>query len=178
MTHTLLLFLFSDEIKRPGERCSYSLGTGDSKINFGLIASLFFASYQEGSKGHAIFQFLTDVSVSGNTGCPGDSAVKNLPVSAGDARDASSNPGLGRSPGEGNGNPDHMDRGVWWATVHGAAESDMTEQLSTHAPTQGNSVCATDNISSDSRNFHLSNPTKDQLIQRGSVEGQCWSLSD
>ena len=72
----------------------------------------------------------------------------------------------------------HMDRGIWRATVHGATESDMTEQLSTHAPMQGNSVCATDNISSDSRNFHLSNPTKDQLIQRGSVEGQCWSLSD
>ena len=24
-----------------------------------------------------------------------------------------------------------MDRGVWWATVHGIAELDMTEQLST-----------------------------------------------
>ena len=52
-----------------------------------------------------------------------------------------------------------MDRGVWWATVQGAAESDMTEPLSTHAPMQGNSVCAID-ISSDARNFHLSTPTK------------------
>ena len=33
---------------------------------------------------------------------PGGSVVKNLPVNAGDS---SSNPGLGRSPGEGNGNP-------------------------------------------------------------------------
>ena len=45
-------------------------------------------------------------------------------------------PGSGRSPGEGNGYPLHysclensMGRGAWWATVHGAAESDMTEQL-------------------------------------------------
>ena len=36
---------------------------------------------------------------------PGDSAVKNSPVNAGDIRDAGSIPGLGRSPGEGNGNP-------------------------------------------------------------------------
>ena len=39
-------------------------------------------------------------------------------------------PGLGRSPGEGNGNPlqyshleNPMDRGAWWATVHGVANS-------------------------------------------------------
>ena len=31
--------------------------------------------------------------------------VKNLPASAGDAGDAGLIPGLGRSPGEGNGNP-------------------------------------------------------------------------
>jgi len=39
-------------------------------------------------------------------------------------------PGLGRSPGEGNGNPhedscleNSMDREAWWATVHGVAKS-------------------------------------------------------
>ena len=44
-------------------------------------------------------------------------------------------PGLGGSPGGGNGNPlqcsclkNSMDRGVWWATVHGGhKESDTTE---------------------------------------------------
>ena len=42
-------------------------------------------------------------------------------------------PRLGISPGEGNGNPlqyscleNPMDRGAWWATVHGIAESEMT----------------------------------------------------
>ena len=39
-------------------------------------------------------------------------------------------PGSGRSPGEGNGNPlqyscleNPMDRGAWWAAVHGVAKS-------------------------------------------------------
>ena len=56
--------------------------------------------------------------------------VKNPPANAGDARDSSSIPGSGSSPGGGNGyslqysfleNP--MDRGVWRATVHGLAKS-------------------------------------------------------
>jgi len=44
--------------------------------------------------------------------------------------DWNSIPGLGKSPGEGNGNPLHcpclenpMDRGAWWATVHGVTKS-------------------------------------------------------
>ena len=61
--------------------------------------------------------------------------VKNLPANVGDVKDVGSSPGSGRSPGEGNGNPlqyscleNPMDRGAWWATVHGVSkESDMTE---------------------------------------------------
>ena len=55
---------------------------------------------------------------------------KNLPANAGIARDADLIPGLGRSPGVGNGNPlqypcmeNSMDRGTWWATIHGTTES-------------------------------------------------------
>ena len=65
--------------------------------------------------------------------------VKNLPASAGDARDVGSIPGSGRSPGVGNGNPlqyscleDSMGRVAWWDTVLGAAKSRILLRLSTH----------------------------------------------
>ena len=52
--------------------------------------------------------------------------VKNPSAKAGDITDPGLIPGLGRSPGGGNGNPlqysypgTPTDRGVWWATVHG-----------------------------------------------------------
>ena len=68
---------------------------------------------------------------------PGDALVKNLPASAGDARDTGLIPGSGGSPGEGSGNlvqysclENPMDRGAWRATVHGAAKSQT--RLSTH----------------------------------------------
>ena len=56
--------------------------------------------------------------------------VKNPPVNAGDIRDKGSNPGSGRSPGAGHGNPlqhsglvSSMDRRAWQATIHGVAKS-------------------------------------------------------
>ena len=60
-------------------------------------------------------------------GFPGGSEVK---ASACNAGDLGSILGSGRSPGEGNGNPlqyscleNPMDRGAWWAIVHGVADS-------------------------------------------------------
>ena len=62
--------------------------------------------------------------------------VKNPPANAGDARDVGSIPGLGRSPGEGSGNPlqyscleNPTNIEAWWATVHMVAELDTTEHL-------------------------------------------------
>ena len=59
----------------------------------------------------------------GLSGSDGKASVYN-------AGDSGSIPGLGRSPGEGNGNPlqdycveNPMDRGAWQATVHGVAKS-------------------------------------------------------
>ena len=56
--------------------------------------------------------------------------AKNTPANAGDTGDMHSVPGSERSPGIGNGNPlqyscmeNSMDRGAWWATVHGITKS-------------------------------------------------------
>ena len=63
--------------------------------------------------------------------------VKNPPANVGDTRDMGSIPGLGRSPGGGNGNPlqysclqNPMSRGAWWAIVHEVAKSQTP--LNTH----------------------------------------------
>ena len=63
-------------------------------------------------------------------GFPGGSAVKKPPANAGDPALI---PELGRSPGEGNGNPlqyscleNLRDRGAWGATGCEVAEADMT----------------------------------------------------
>ena len=62
-------------------------------------------------------------------GFPGGSVVKNLPANEGDTGLI---PRSGRSLGEGNGNPlqysclgNPMDRGAWWATVHGVTKNQI-----------------------------------------------------
>ena len=65
--------------------------------------------------------------------------VKNLPANAGGTREEGLIPGSGRSPGEENGNPlqysclkNSIDRGAWWAAVHGVTQSH------THTPLKRN----------------------------------------
>ena len=67
-------------------------------------------------------------------GFPGDSDSKGYTCNAGDP---CSIPGLGRSPGEGNGYPPQcsflhnpMDRGALWATVHWIAKSEANRATS------------------------------------------------
>ena len=64
--------------------------------------------------------------------------VKKLPAMQ---ENLGSVPGAERSPGERNDSPiqyscleNLMDRGVWWLTVHGVAESDMTDRLTLTLP--------------------------------------------
>ena len=70
-----------------------------------------------------------------NEGFPGGSEVK---VSACNAGDLGSTPGLGRSPGEGNGNPlhepcnsSHGQRSLVGYSPWGCKKSNMTKQLCT-----------------------------------------------
>ena len=66
--------------------------------------------------------------------------LKNLPSSAGSMGLI---PGLGRSPGEGNSYPlcyvcleNSMDRGAWWAMIHGVTKS-QTQLSDEHFHFQG-----------------------------------------
>ena len=71
--------------------------------------------------------------------------VNNLPTNAGDSGDAGLIPGLGRSPGGGNGNllqyscqENPVDRGAWQATVRGVAKSWTSLSNIAHTQTHTN----------------------------------------
>ena len=74
----------------------------------------------------------------GSLDLPGDSDGNEFVCNAGDP---GSVPGSGRAPGEGKGNPLHysclensMDRGAWWATVHGVSKSRTRSKLHPRGP--------------------------------------------
>ena len=69
----------------------------------------------------------------GRCGLPRRLVEKNLPAKAGDRRDTSLIPGLGRASGGGHGNPlryscleNLTDRGARWASVHGVVKESDT----------------------------------------------------
>ena len=75
----------------------------------------------------AIYGSINTPSTKLGQGFPGGSVGKETACNVGDPCLI---PGLGRSPGEGHGNPlqhscleNPMDRGAWWAVVHGMAKS-------------------------------------------------------
>ena len=68
---------------------------------------------------------------------------------AGDSEDVGSIPGWGRSPGRGHGNllrcsclKNPMDRGAWWAVVHGVSELKTTEETAQQPRTAWSQGCA------------------------------------
>ena len=72
-------------------------------------------------------------------GFPAGAVAEKPLANAGDSRDAGSVPGLGRSPGEGNGYSlqhscleSSMDRRAWWATVHGVAKTERLTHMINH----------------------------------------------
>ena len=78
--------------------------------------------------GNEEFSYLGTIPTVG--GFSSGSVVKNLPANAGDAGNGGSIPRSGRCPGLGNSNllqysflENSMDRGAWWATVHGVMKS-------------------------------------------------------
>ena len=100
------------------------------RVQFLLLLPDLHTGFSRGRSGGLVFplfQNFPQFIVIHAVGFPGGSEVK---VSARNAGDLGSIPGSGSSPGEGNGNPlqyscleNPMDRGAWWVTVHGVAES-------------------------------------------------------
>ena len=78
------------------------------------------------------------IPISARLSFPGGSEDK---ASAYNAGDPGLSPGLGRFPGEGNGNPlqyscleNPRERGTWWAAVYGVAQSRLVVQMVKNPP--------------------------------------------
>ena len=95
--------------------------------------------------------------------------VKNLPINTGDTRDAGSLSGVGRSPGEGNGNSlqysclgNLMDREAWWAAVHVVAKK-VRHDLATKQGSCFNNVVLVSTVQQNESAVHIQS-TKSQQV--------------
>ena len=109
-------------------------------LNFNCILTIlhFYPLYYIWCFGIVFYLFLFCVSFTHSLHFPGGSEGKE---SASIAGDLGLVPGLGSSPGEGNGHllqysclENSMEREVWQVTVHGVAESATTERLTLSLP--------------------------------------------
>ena len=113
----------------------YNLPGPGIEPQFPALAGRFLTTGPSGKSLHMYFYFSTCLQVGG---FPDGSVGKE---SACNARDSSSIPGSGRSLEGGHGSPlqcscleNFMDRGAWWATVHGVTKSQTwLKQLNRHA---------------------------------------------
>ena len=93
-------------------------------------------------------------------GFPGSSVIKNLPA----CRRSGFHPWVSRCPGGGHDNPlqyscpeNPMDRGTWWAIVHGVAKGQIQlKQLSTRTHTHTHTHTHTQSVTSNAQT-HLLN---------------------
>ena len=118
----------------------------DGMVCLGVIRGKSDSQWLRWTMGVSCYQLLVSSKSSASPGVSQVAlVVKNPPANAGDVRDAGSIPGLGISPGEGNGHPlqyscleNPTDRGAWWATVHGlqrVGHDWVTEHMHTHTHT-------------------------------------------
>ena len=99
-----------------------------------LDREIWYAAVHGVTKGQTRPRDWTELTCCKKIYTPGASQValgsKESACNTGDIKDAGLIPGLGRSPRGGRGNPlqyscleNPMDRGAWWATVHGVSKS-------------------------------------------------------
>ena len=117
-THT---FRTGRQSQRPGKSQSNLFLNEETEVQEGR------ATCPRAGRWHKDPCFLISAALHSFMGFPGGAVVKNSPANAGDT---GSIPGSGRSSGGENGNllqysclENPMDRGAWWATIHGVAKS-------------------------------------------------------